>query len=211
MEIFGYDQEELEQVATVLRQEAEKLKSWRKKATYELIGRPDSPIEKNRIRIDEKRVYQAALLRDEHFNNTYYKISIRRGNLLILFLIIVLTVLVLPILAALGYLPVPICDWKSLLSVALFGVLGATFSVALTLTRRSIDAKIPEQVLGSFVTWMRPAIGAAAAMAAYVFLQAGFLNVGSTLKSAPAILAIAFIAGFSERLVVKAIDTASSK
>jgi 8-oxo-dGTP diphosphatase len=149
MEILGYGKEELEQEAMLLRQEAEKLKSWRKKATYDLIGRPDSLIGKIQIGIDEKRVYRASLLRDEHFNNQYHKISIRRRNLSVLFLIIILTILALPI--------------------------------------------------------------SAAAMAAYVFLEAGFLDTGSTLKSVPAILAIAFIAGFSERLVVKAIDTTSGK
>ena len=52
--------------------------------------------------------------------------------------------------------------------------------------------------MSNWVTGARPAIGAAGALGAYAFLSAG---VRVTATSPLAVFAIAFAAGFSERLV----------
>jgi hypothetical protein len=49
-------------------------------------------------------------------------------------------------------------------TVILAGILGAGVSVAQSLLSTDVSAKIPAQQIGSFLVWMRPAIGAAAAL-----------------------------------------------
>lgn len=204
-EILGYEPDELKERSLMLRYEAEKLSGWRKDIIYKLIGKPDAPIDSS---ISNMTLFKAVQVRDEHYNNKYFKIALRRGNLIVLLLFIVVGMGLIPLLSAFAVFPKPFDDWRIFLLVEIFGVLGATLSVALTLTRRSVDAKIPDQILGSFVTWMRPAIGAIAAVAAYVFFQADFIFKGD-FKNIALILSIAFVAGFSERLVINTIGKVS--
>lgn len=214
MEIFGYDESELAAISIILKQEAEKLNPWRKGSVLDLLKKisdrhseDNNSFKPHKLHNCHQILYHAVKLRDEHYANQAYKISIRRRNMLILFFILAAINLILPVLSAFGYLPFPLDQWNILLSIELFGFLGASLSVALTITRRSIDAKVPEQVIGAFVTWMRPAIGAAAAIATYVFLRAGLLDLFSVdLSSTSAVLAIAFISGFSERLIIGTIS-----
>jgi 8-oxo-dGTP pyrophosphatase MutT (NUDIX family) len=215
MEIFGYDEAELASVAMMLRREAEKLKDWRRKAVYDLIGHAEPPKGQGGVTPDAKRLYLAALIRDDHYDNQYFKISLRRSNLRVLTPILLFGIIAIPFLAWLSILPVPVSNWKELIAVELFGVMGASFSVAITLTQSSLEDKIPDQVIGSFLTWMRPAIGAVAAVAAYILMHAKILQavISTDLTGSTAgVLAVAFIAGFSERLVIKAIaGTTASK
>jgi hypothetical protein len=204
-EILGYESEELKERALMLRYEVVKLSGWRKNIVYELIGKPDTPIDSS---MSNRALFKAVQVRDEYYNNKYFKIALRRRNLIILLGIILVSMALIPILSFLAVFPKPFNDWRIFLLVELFGVLGATFSVALTLTKRSVDARIPDQILGSFVTWMRPAIGALAAVAAYVFLQADLIFKDDFNKLS-IILSIAFIAGFSERLVINTIGKIS--
>ena len=87
-------------------------------------------------------------------------------------------------------------------------------SVAITLTKGALAEKIPDQILGSVVTWMRPCIGAAAAVATYTFFHGKFLNNiidFSSGTSLTTILSLAFIAGFSERFVINIIEKISTE
>jgi hypothetical protein len=207
-EILGYEPDELAERSIMLRHEAGKLTGWRKDIIYKLIDKPDAQVDSS---ISNRALFKAVQVRDEHYNNKYFKIALRRKNLFFLFVTILLIVGLIPLLSGFVGFPKPLNDWKMLLLVEIFGALGATFSVALTLTNRSVEAKIPDQILGSFVTWMRPAIGATAAVAAYVFSQAGLLAgiFKGDFQKIPLILSIAFIAGFSERLVINAIGKVS--
>lgn len=214
MEILGYNDNELKNAAATLRHEADKkLNKWRQKATFEIIGHPDFASNSQTAVPNKENVFLATFLRDEHFNNTYHKISLRRANLFKLFFVLIFGVIALPILTKYSFLSDKIGDWKTVVAIELFGILGASLSVALTLTRRSIDSKIPDQVIGSFVTWMRPAIGAIAAVAAYIFLQTGIVDniVGPVLKgSNEGMLAVAFVAGFSERIIMRMVESVKS-
>jgi len=157
---------------------------------------------------DVTRLYLAALIRDDHYDNQYFKISLRRSNLRVLTPILLFGIIAIPFLAWWSILPAPVSNWKELIAVELFGVLGASFSVAITLTQGSLEDRIPDQVIGSFLTWMRPAIGAVAAVAAYIMMHAKILQavISTDLTGSTAgMLAVAFIAGFSERLVIRAI------
>jgi hypothetical protein len=90
--------------------------------------------------------------------------------------------------------------------IILSGILGASISFAQNLLSTDISAKIPAQQIGSFLTWMRPAIGAASALIAVKLIEAGSaLHVfdDQLVKNSAAILVIAFAAGFSERFITQ--------
>ena len=99
-------------------------------------------------------------------------------------------------------------------TVILAGILGAGVSVAQSLLGADVSAKIPAQQIGSFLVWMRPVIGAAAALVAIALLGAGkefkFLDE-NLFKNPAAILVIAFVAGFSERFITGAIERISEQ
>ena len=210
MEIFGLNEKELQIKATLLRHEAEKLSSWRKAATYDLLGDPKRP----KQTISKETIYQAAVLRDEHSGNLYLKIDRRRRSLLNTFIGLSGILVLLPFLLEFKVFQDQIWNSNILWEVELFGALGALLSVSMTLTRASVKAKIPDQLIGSFVTWMRPVIGASAAVAIFIFLRANLLGsiVSSELNnSIYGILTISFVAGFSERFIIKAVGSVTKE
>src|SRR5207249_3683747 len=121
---------------------------------------------------EPRRVIEAIALRDDSFNTTYFKILLRRRSLMQLFLLLLVAIAVTIVLSALGALPEPLAETSILIAVVLFGALGASVSVAQGLLTLDLTAKIPAQQLGSFVVWMRPTIGAAAALLVFVLLHA---------------------------------------
>jgi len=196
MLLAGYKPEQLKQEAISLKKEAEKLNDWRKKAVNELLS-----VAKD---VDLLAVRKAMEIRDEHNCNQHYKNAVRGESLRKVFGIIIVILASILTLSCYHMLTVSAVEVQAggLLSVMLMGALGASFSVAMSLTHKDTSASIPEQRLGSFITWMRPIVGAAAALAAYIFMAAeimGFVVKGDFSSTA---LAFAFIAGFSERFIV---------
>jgi hypothetical protein len=88
-------------------------------------------------------------------------------------------------------------------------MLGAGLSALLQLTRKSPATRIPEQIMASWITFTRPAIGAAAALAAYPLLQAGLL--GDESPTVARLFFVAFAAGFSERLIIRGVESVAGK
>jgi len=207
--IFAYDQNQLDSEAIVLKREVERFKSPVKDAVFDLLGKPEKPKERGTAPVDVHRLDRALRLKNGCKASYFNSIALRRKNLGIMIWILTPAILIIPLLSGLGLLPYPLADWRHLLAVELFGVLGAAFTTALTLTKSSLGEKIPDRVIGTSVTGLRALIGAAAALAAYAFLEADiFQNVisSSVTESSAGIMAIAFIAGFSERFVIKAIS-----
>ncbi|HEX3035091.1 MAG TPA: NUDIX hydrolase [Thermodesulfobacteriota bacterium] len=139
MEIFGFERDELEAMACVLRQESDKLSSWRKKAVHELIGGPESP----KGNVVRECIYQAALLRDEHYNNQYHKIGLLRHQLTIL------SGILLSILFVMSFIyfmvkPDIKDDFNIVYGVILFGLMGGTLSAILSSRSPSSQSRIPE-------------------------------------------------------------------
>jgi hypothetical protein len=87
--------------------------------------------------------------------------------------------------------------------VALFGILGGALSGALSLMKGSDDRAIPEVLSTGVTTLFRPVVGAIAGLASYAFLQADLFSV----RASSAAYAVAFAAGFSERIVAKAAES----
>ncbi len=202
------DQNKIERVAIALRREANKLSGWRAKAIEDLIcgkdGKVLADVSSEALRM---RVIDALVIRDDQYHTTAFKILLRRRHLFHLFLILWISIALCLLLSFFGLLP--FAGTKQVAIVILFGVLGAAVSVGQSLLSADISAKIPAQQIGSFVIWMRPGIGAVAALVALVLLHAnksfhliGYLD--ST--NLPVVIAVAFAAGFSERFIVGAIE-----
>jgi len=65
-------------------------------------------------------------------------------------------------------------------------------------------AQIPDQLLNSWLTISRPLFGAMSALAISVFLLSGLIQFGDLTQNL--ILAISFVAGFSERFLLRAVE-----
>ncbi|WP_437738647.1 hypothetical protein [Sorangium sp. So ce1335] len=131
-----------------------------------------------------------------------------REQLWTLALLALLVLLLLVALTATARAPVqqwPAWGCRTLLGVFSFGALGATFSAARSLKGSSPRARAHARVSDARATLSRAVLGALPGLAAYAFLQSRVLNLGDADNSKA--FAIAFIAGFSERLVLKVAET----
>ena len=202
--------QELANREQILRCEVEKVQSrWRKMAIDKLTtGEND---EGKRA----QRLEAAQALLDDYYQNQYLKNSLLLGHMRNLFFIsLIALATLLALLASNGPNPEnwPEWDWKTLLAVLLFGVLGASFSATRKVKGDSGGSKIPEMAAGFSITIARTALGATPALAAYAFLKSGILTVGGgNTTSMPVALGIAFAAGFSERLVLRVLESLDGK
>lgn len=195
------------------REAAKKLAGWRLRAVNDLLcdrkGKLKGDIAK---RLED--VISAVRLIDDEFNTVRHRILLRRRHLVNLFFIIAITLGVFVVLSAKKVLPGDLIHPFFLLAIMAAGALGATLSVALSLLRADLQAKIPTQIVGSFVVWMRPLIGAAAATATALILaisnKYNFLGISKN-DYHDAALAIAVFAGFSERFIFGAMERFSGR
>jgi hypothetical protein len=203
VEILNYTEEQRRVKALELMAESDKISvKWRRDAVKALLT-----IEKGNGRkvpsIDA--VIKAAELRDEHFDKVWARWRLRRRNLFYLFgflPVVLATVLYLSGQALLGpgFNNAPL-----LLAIFLFGGLGATLSTIYSVTRIDQSARFNERINASVTVLMRPLIGAATAMAAYVLLLA-FIN-GDALSiqniAREQIYLFAFVAGLVDRVIYR--------
>jgi hypothetical protein len=189
---------------------------WRKNAIDQLMKESEDD-RKNKRNPEGRalRLQDAQELLDGYYQNQYHKNSLLLGHLRNLFFIALIALLALLALFASRCpdpQPWPEWGWKTLLVIFLFGVLGASFSATRTVTDASGKSRIPELAAGFSITIARTLLGAIPALAAYAALKSGVLNVGDeNRKSMPFALAIAFAAGFSERLVLNVLKSIDDK
>lgn len=239
LELEVADEAELITRAKELRQEAAsgKLASgWRSKTILDLLqedeieGRLSGGSKRVRQRLAEathhrdedkisrgleyvrRRLAEATRHRDDDAENRYYKVALVRGQRSLLLLILLACIAILLALAAGvdwdGDLGDPPIGFVAL--VAVFGAIGACLSAIQSLGRAGAQGRIPEHVASSVITITRPALGAAAAVGVYAIAASGILNIQLEGDEAHlTILALAFAAGFSERLVLSAVGAAT--
>jgi hypothetical protein len=206
------DPEKILRAAVGLRREMVKITGWRAKAIEDLICGADGELRPN-IQNEPDRVIEALALRDDQFHTTYFKILLRRRHLLQLFLVLGIGILLCIALSLLNVLPGPFANHQNVIAAILFGALGAALSVSRGLLSTDVSAKIPAQQVGAFVVWMRPMIGATAALIALVLLYANdaFKIFAWNTTQSGVIIAVSFAAGFSERFIVGAIERISPR
>jgi len=215
MEIYGINEDERKARSVALCKEAEdKLKGWRKKSTLSALG---CSTDQGPSRSSAELLYYATSLRDEHFTNEYFRMAYLRNQLVILLLILISALTIVYTISTLEWFKFASAETgifvpsgkKFLMGVIMFGVMGGAFSAIMSLSKTSAKKRIPEQIVDSYVTLLRPALGAAGALVVYLFISMKLLDI--TLTSGPAFLAIAFVAGFSERLVVRGVKAVSGE
>ncbi|WP_089882189.1 hypothetical protein [Halogeometricum limi] len=95
-----------------------------------------------------------------------------------------------------------------LVTAVLFGVLGAATSGILSLSDVLGTASVPDHVGTIWLSVGRLVVGGAAALSLVVFFIAGIFELVFRIDSASPslLLAVAFVGGFSERLLVRAVE-----
>jgi len=209
-EIRDYGQDELNAAAEELRQEAaKKITSWRGNAITRLLSPASDAVGKgadDQNSLSATAVYRATLLRDDYADNVYRRIENLSVQLITLGLILLAAVIVVVVLTLVAGLPIGKLDAPGtpiLFFVVIFGLLGGSISAARSVTGTPIESRIPDQLASWYVVALRPLVGAAAAVAAFVLLQSGF--IASPVKDGAVTLAVAFAAGFSQELIVGAV------
>jgi hypothetical protein len=161
------------------------------------------------------RIKAARQVLDVHQDNTYLKLRLLSRHLLWAGVLLLVTLAVavgtVAIVLGLGWSPSGdeelFADARSVLVVVLLGAVGGATSGLITVLNPGTQLRIPDVKAQRYLVLLRPLVGAAAALIVVAILQSG---LGGVQADARAALAVAFIAGFSERLVSRAVAAASS-
>lgn len=226
--LLGMDKDELLDHATIIRIEAEKLNEWRKKAVDALLV--DRQKSDGSTEVRKELVYLAATIRDEHYNNGYYKNRLVHNTYatLLIILAIIISLLLYNIYNASHHLTDALNltgDGKRVLSganffevslgIIFFGLFGATMSALLKARAATEYSRIPEILSSRFVMLSRVAVGAGLAYIILFFLESDFalelFDQKTRFSNIQTYFAIAFVSGFTERLVLKAVEMVAGK
>jgi hypothetical protein len=174
---------------------SEKLRDWRKQSAAALLALPGTTA-----------LVHAMELRDDAFDNMYFKNRLVRRQMTVLALalaafaaLFVVSLCVEPHLAT-TFRGVELALWPTLASLAL-GAMGACLSALISFSSASATRRIPEHLANVFTTLSRPIIGAISGLLGYLMLQSKIFP----LDPASAGWIIPFVFGFSERVVIGAL------
>lgn len=212
-EIFALDAQALRSRAAALRIEAVKLNAWRRAAVEKILG-PDKDAP------TPAALYEASLIKDEHFHNVAYKDVLVRDQFVRLVLFLISGIVVLGVLLARTGAGADLLSGEFnntsdpwILPLCLtFGYLGAGFSALMTVPTSAGSTRIPELVAGRLVTVGRFFMGVISACLMYVLMRSELgtevlpkVLVSAAEDSPLSLYFVAFAAGFSERLLVNAL------
>ena len=185
--VYGLTRAELLSRAYILREEAQKIFSWRGSAIEGLLSVADDELTADRLA-------DAMALRDEENTNQYYKTRLTGDHLRILLMICGLAVIAL--------LPFMLLEgWpRTVAPVLLFGLLGSSFSAAHSLMRGKNESRIPNV----FVMLTPVLFGTIAGLAGYATFEylAWLLKISG--PHIAGILALAFLFGvLTQRILAR--------
>ena len=208
VEMTSASPDQLQAKVIAVRREATapKIHGWRREALVQLLEEPGfdpvaSPSHASVL------LQQAMLIRDEVSQDDYYKLSLfaqHRGYLSVLLIAALIGAGVLGLLGSLTF-DAPL-QAVSISVVMLFGAMGALVSALTSTVVRPKGMRIPDQIGQLVLAPSRPAVGAAAAVLALLLLHSGLLALPG--PGGATALAAAFVAGTSERLVLRAMSAA---
>ncbi|HJQ23138.1 MAG TPA: hypothetical protein VKA60_04430 [Blastocatellia bacterium] len=211
MHLHLLDDAELKAEAKSLAAEVEKKlsSSWRGVAALSLLTQDTNDADLLRANI-----IKAMEIRDEHSSNLYRRLDLLLKQMKIIagFLLGILAAIAVAASRLFGGRllldqSVETGSLRVLLLIMLFGMLGGSLSTALTLARAPSRSPIPEQFLEGWITAMRPLLGGVAAVVVYF----AFISLDTKLfefkgERGAFLIALAIAAGFSERLVLSAME-----
>lgn len=218
---YGMETGELRNEAELIQAEArddEKAASkWRRKAIANLLI--DEGSGKLKIDLTARSVVRAKRILDEQQDNVYHKHAILRSRLRLLSLISAIALAVWlvwsplspPISSALKTTE-PAADilsarmrWVAVVMMALLGAIVSGFSSSIS--RDQTKTRIPAEISASTITFARISLAMVSAIVISIFLLSGILKFGT--PSLELFLVAAFVSGFSDRLLLRAIDSFS--
>lgn len=158
--------------------------------------------------LSTQNVIQARHRIQDYFNDEYTWLGLTMQMLSILAAVAVL--LTLAIMIALTGIPEEAAATNLLFwfTIGLFGAVGGSTSGLLGLREAfTSNSGTPERVLNKWITIAKPVVGFAAAVIITLFIKGGLLQVENIAVNNYVIYAMAFISGFSERLIIGAVQT----
>jgi 8-oxo-dGTP pyrophosphatase MutT (NUDIX family) len=215
LSLRGLSYPELYARRVCLREEArEKLRDWRKEAALMLLepalwpepaiaGAASATDTALRDRV-APLLERAQQLMHERAGNVYHKADLRRAQVGWAVLLLVAATAVAGVAYVRGALGLPDAGAARFLSWAALGFLGGSFSGVLSLLGRNYAGRIPEELADGLVVFARFAVGACSGAIAGLLAALGVLPLVDGGAHAP--LAIAFLAGFSERVILRAVS-----
>lgn len=160
-----------------------------------------SPIKLENV-IECRRIVQ------NYYNNKYIYLELTMQQLAILTVIAlalsVASIITLTLVPSTG--AVPTGNWLFWFTIGLLGGSGGAISGLLGLKDAfALKSDTPERLLNKWMTIAKPIIGFAAAIIIAIFAIAGLVQVADLTVSIYLIFALAFVSGFSERLIIGAV------
>jgi len=218
LEVFGMDENERIDLANELRMETAKLNEWRKEAVLELIGQKKFDMLEAPT---PQALARAIELKDEHYNNQYYKNRLSQTLFRLLFFVLALSIIGIGFylffaMKCYGHMfYTDLGLWEYALGVLLFGLLGATTSAILFTRYLSKYSRITEIGSSRIITLSKIFVGAAFSVFVFMLLRSSIADsiqiFSFTISSPVDYFAIAFVSGFSERFAQNAIETIVGK
>ncbi len=214
--LFSLDEKQVPKAASGIRIQAERLNDPAKKSIQTLLG-DNSP---GGAEIDNRSLYLATQIRDEEYSKNRHLQSLKGRSLRSrLVFLSAAVVLILAYFISLSYLPgadlITQTDGSRSINLVplltgtlLFGLFGASFSAFLRFHRTSGDVDQDEFITGNLFSAAKIAAGAASALIVFVLLESnliGLMPLEFTLQPSSyyTYFLIAFLAGFSERFILK--------
>lgn len=228
LKYLTFDEIQLKKEIKILEIEADKLNDWRKKAVTKIFSEENGSV----TNLEKSKLIRATRIRDEHYDNIYYKNSLSRGTINVLSIVLALFIIFLFAWAniyfdeKLGFngmienaeetiqqsfklVPVSI-------GVFLFGVVGGCISSLFHIRDSSKTTRLPELINNIYFTLTRVFIGGVSAVIILIFLESEFSQlllseISIRPSSIYTYLSIAFAAGFTERLLLNAVTAVVGK
>lgn len=160
--------------------------------------------------LDTDKVIESRRIVQEYYNTKYTYLDVTMQLLAILAVIVAILT---PIVAfALTIVPTTVAtapnNWGFWITIGLLGGIGGSISGLLGLKQSfALDSDMPERVLNKWTTIAKPIIGFGAAIVIAIFVFAGFVEVANIQVSTYLVFALAFVLGFSERLIIGAVQS----
>jgi len=227
LSIYGLEavggEEALRGEGRVLLVEAENAPlSWRAEAVRDRIANADGTLRES-LTADDLRAahellhegYESVHRKRQHLQSQFRYLRIGALVTIVVFLLVAIGG------ATSGLLPTPFLEFQTgnssgststshadsvgfLIYVVLFGMLGATL-----FGRQPASTSTPQYLTGFQATVARMVVGAGSALAVFFFVRSELLTIGSgtNLTQGPFLLAVAFAAGYSQRLVHATVES----
>ncbi|HEY3420859.1 MAG TPA: hypothetical protein VGK23_09930 [Methanomassiliicoccales archaeon] len=179
-----------------------KLEPWKKEKVQKLLFDEKTP--KPTYTIEE--IVQAKRIIDSHDHNVEYKANSVHWQLDVLGTLTMILLIIAVFVLTTSDLTATLRNLSMLIMICVFGAFGGSISGIFSLSKISMKetAEIPIQSLSGWLTISRPLVGAVSALIIAVFILSGLMDVGTI--SPTVILAVSFVSGFSERLILGAAD-----